>query len=50
MRFFVPVYDVDVFMKSGNVVRLKNVSQFDVKYNGSEVTNLEWTHTSKQYG
>lgn len=39
---FMKTFTVKIYMKSGNVIVLKYVSEFDYKKKGDEYTSLEW--------
>lgn len=37
------VFNITIYMKSGNVIKLKRVTEFDYKHIGGDVTSLAWT-------
>lgn len=36
------LFSADIYMKSGNVVRLKNLVSFKYKYDGNNITHVTW--------
>lgn len=42
MKFFHKVYDVDIYMKSGNVIHLRDMRNFKVDYQWATITGIHW--------
>ena len=49
-KMFAPTFDITIYMKSGNQIKVKKISNIKYKYDGDDITSLSIVQEAKDEG